>query len=279
VEGSIVDGPSFTLPLAGTKFCGSTTIVKALEEIEKDVSVRAVLVRVDSPGGSALASELMNRALARVAAVKPVAVSMGNTAASGGYYLAVAGHRIFAMPGTVTGSIGIWFGKVVATGLLDKLKIRRVQMDRGKNASLLSYDRRLTPEELEEATQRMAETYQLFIQRVSEGRNMTPAQVETLAQGRVWSGQRAVENGLADEQGGALEALAWLKNRLGMPADRRIELVHYPLKSFGERLAEAFTGAAAGSAVQSEMAAMLESLARLADTGTWAMDPWLPVGW
>jgi len=272
LEGSIVDGRNSTVPLLGQKFVGDDTMIEAMRQIAADPFVGGALLRINSGGGSGLASERMNRELKKLAKKKPVVVSIGNMAASGGYYVAVAGDRIFISPGSVTGSIGIWFGKVVITELLDKLHITRSHFSRGKNASLMSMDRKLTPDELEEVRSRLQVYYDVFVERVVEGRKKTKEDVEKLAQGRVWSGQRAVESGLADEIGGSLEALQYLKSRAGLDASRPVTLVHYPRKSMSEALASSLTGASASGSLADTLQ---EIVLQLAGTNLWAIDPWL----
>lgn len=286
VVGSIVDGPSAIVPLVNMRLAGSWTLVPTLEALSRDRSIDGVLVRIESPGGAALASELINRALRKLAGVRPVVVSIAGTAASGGYYIAVGADRILAMPGSVTGSIGIWFGKFAISGLLDKLRIRRVPTERGKHASILSADRRLTEEELEQLRVRLSEGYDLFMKRILETRKLSREQLETLAQGRVWSGRRAIDNGLVDAEGGSLEALLELKSRMGLGPERDVELVFLPAASFSVRLAQAvgagratvegesaFDVSAAGTEETLDIAEILDLLGT---ARAWALDPDIP---
>jgi protease IV len=276
IQGAIVDGGSFTMPLVGMKMVGAATVVNAIRAIEKDRSIEGVLVRVDSRGGAALGSELINRALARLATKKKVVVSLGNTAASGGYYVAVAGHRIVAMPGTVTGSIGIFFGKAVVSGLLDKLKIHRFNLDRGKSASILDSDYKLTDAELAKVKLRMQELYDLFVQRVVAGRPLKTSEVETLAQGRVYSGTGALGAKLVDKKGGVYESFLHLKSAVGIPVDRKVSVVYYPRRSLGQLLQEALSGGAVGKAgLGAELDALMENLEAMSRTYNWAIDPWI----
>lgn len=272
IEGSIADGRSAKVPLLGQKFVGDDTIIQAMRSIGAAPGIAGVLVRINSRGGSGLASERMNRELKKLAKKKPVVVSIGDVAASGGYYIAVAGDRIFLSPGSVTGSIGIWFGKVVITELLDRLGIGRTKFERGKNASLMSTDRKLTAEELEGVRVRLQVYYDIFVQRVAEGRDKKAAEVEELAQGRVWSGRRALENGLADESGGSYEALQYLKSQAGIASSRPVTLVHYPRKSMSEAFAASLTGASASD----NLTDTIEQIAlQVLGTHLWAVDPWL----
>jgi protease-4 len=277
IDGSIVDGRSMTVPMFGNRLVGSRTILDAISQILSDPSIEGVLLRVNSNGGSALASELMNRALTKLKEKRKLVVSMGDTAASGGYYVAAPGQQVLAMPGTVTGSIGIYFGKVVISGLLDKLGIQRTPFERGKHAGLMNLDHRLTQEELQTSTERIEEMYELFLRRVAETRNKTRDQVHEMAQGRVWPGARALELGLVDRTGGYLEALAELKTRVGLADTDPVELVFYPQLTFGEALQQALLGAAASpESVAADLEAVLDVLSAMTSTLVWAADPWAP---
>lgn len=274
VQGSLVDGLGFSVPLFGS-FVGSDSVIKAIKEIRADPGIDGVLVRIDSPGGSALASERMHAALKGLAARVPVVVSIGNVAASGGYYLAVAAPDIYVSTGSVTGSIGIWFGKLVATGLLDRLGIRRTTFRRGSSAGLFDIDRTLTDQEMEALTERLREVYDLFVERVTQGRGLTTEKVEAVAQGRVWTGADAVESGLADNAGGSLEALDGLRTRMKLAPEVRVELAYYPRQTFAQQLSRTFTGGSveASKELVASVIAMVESFS---GTHLWALDPWSP---
>jgi protease-4 len=276
VQGSMVDGKGFSIPLLGTRFVGSDTIIRAIQQMQADPRLHGVLVRIDSPGGSALAAERMNRALLELAKRKPLVVSVGNVAASGGLYLAVASPEIFVSTGSVTGSIGIWFGKIVASGLLDKLQVHRTDFRRGRNAGLLDLDRRLTEEELGAMASRLQEMYDLFLDRVGEGRELSREEVEKSAQGRVWTGSDALERKLADTEGGCLEALDSLRHRARIDADQPVEIVYYPQPTLQELLSRTFTGAGAATTAQESLEGLFQFIAELGPTHLWAVDPWLP---
>lgn len=269
-SGTIMSGTGGAFP--GMSVMGEDDILSAIRRLSTDPSIRGVLLRIDSPGGSAQASENMNRALVELARVKPLVVSMGNVAASGGYYMAVPGKRVFAMPGTVTGSIGIWAGKIVLAGLLDWLGIDRVHYSRGKYAELYSSDRAMSEDELSLVQTRLQELYDLFVGRVAEGRSMTPADVESVAQGRVWSGAKALEHHLVDELGGCFEALQWLCGAAGIPQDVGVELVYTPSADFGRRLQKGLTGMNAESSVEQFVLGLWE---RASMEFLWTLDPWL----
>lgn len=188
---------------------GDITINEALKEARRDDNVKAIVLRVNSPGGSALASELMWREIELTKKVKPVVVSMGNYAASGGYYIACNADRIFAEPNTITGSIGVFGILPNFTKLSNNIGINTEQVKTHANASGYSV---FTP--LEESTRAIVQegvekVYTTFIERVAAGRNMTTEEVDAIAQGRVWAGAEAVENGLVDELGGLDAAIAY----------------------------------------------------------------------
>lgn len=187
---------------------GEISMRKALEEARKDENVKAIVLRVNSPGGSALTSELIWREIELTKKIKPVVVSMGNYAASGGYYIACNADRIFAEPNTITGSIGVFGVLPNFTELSKNIGIHTEQVNTHSNASGYSV---FTP--LEDNTRAIIQesvenVYTTFIERVAAGRKMTPEEVDAIAQGRVWAGSEAVENGLVDELGGLDAAIA-----------------------------------------------------------------------
>lgn len=210
IEGAIVTGPSGKGMLAGSTV-GSTTIRAAFEKARQDDNIKAVVVRVNSPGGSALASDIIWVAETRCAKVKPLVVSMGNVAGSGGYYVAIPGDMIFAEESTITGSIGVVGGKFVTKGLFeDKLGITTTEFDRGKNAGLMSMNRRWNDSEREHIRRLLYEVYDQFKGRVIESRgDRIKGDLEPLAGGRVYTGRQALEHGLVDRIGGLYEALEY----------------------------------------------------------------------
>ncbi|TDT46947.1 protease-4 [Maribacter spongiicola] len=197
----------------GPNIIGQGIINEALIKARDDKKVKAIVLRVNSPGGSALTSDIIWREVALAKKVKPVIVSMGNVAASGGYYIAAGADKIFAEPTTITGSIGV-FGTVPnMTELADNIGINAEQVGTNKNAVEYSLFEPMQESFKNQIQESIEETYQTFLQRVSEGRNMTMAQVDSVAQGRVWSGTEALEVGLVDELGNlddAIEAAAEL---------------------------------------------------------------------
>ncbi len=250
VEGDIVRGKSTTIPLLNRRLVGDETIAKALGWARASSAVKAVVIRVNSPGGSAMASHRMWQEVMRLRKVKPVVVSMGNLAASGGYYVACAGHRVYAEPATFTGSIGIFTGKFDASGLLEKIGVTVDTLTKGKRADMESFHRPYTAAERKFILSRLQHYYRNFLDAVSKGRKdkkMTQDQVHKLARGRVWTGRQAVANGLADEEGGLLDALEEAKRRANIDLDRRVKVFVLPKvkKSLLTRVVDLATSAEA----------------------------------
>jgi len=202
----------------------------------RDDDVRGVVLRVDSPGGDAVASDLLHRAVEQLARRKPVVVSMGEVAASGGYYLACAAQHIVAERTTLTGSIGVIGGKLDLSGLYRRLGIDVDAVERGERAGLLSESRGFTPDERAALQREMGALYAVFKERVAAGRSLAAEDVERAAQGRVWSGERARALGLIDALGGPLEALAELRERAGLALGQRFLLDIHPQRPIGPSL-------------------------------------------
>jgi protease-4 len=228
--GTIFPGPSRRDNLQG-QILGSDTVIEQLADARQDAGVDAVVLRVDSPGGSALASDLIWREVQRVREVKPVIVSMGGYAASGGYYLACAADSIFAGHGTLTGSIGVFAGKVDWSGLFDKIGVHREFIQRGENALMMSDAGGFTPEQRELFQAQLERFYRRFVAKVAQGRGLEPSQVDQVAQGRVWTGSQARQAGLVDGLGGLNRALVSARAMLGLPPDARLRI-----KTYGEPL-------------------------------------------
>jgi protease-4 len=188
------------------------------------------VLRVDSPGGSSIASDVIWRALMLAREEKPLVVSMGDLAASGGYYIAMPGHAIVAQPGTLTGSIGIFSGKMVTGGTLNKLGANVEGVHIGKYADMNSPTRPFSPEERAKVEEQMQAFYDQFIEKVAEARKSTPEKIDAVAQGRVWTGRQAKTIGLVDELGGLDRAVQIAKDRAKIPASQDVQLVVYPPK-------------------------------------------------
>ncbi len=225
--GTIVPGRSRDAGWNGQDL-GSETLVNALRDASEKHSVRAIVVRVDSPGGSGEASDEVWREIQRVRRVKPVVVSMSNLAASGGYYIACGADAIVAEPGTITGSIGVFGGKLNYLGLAHKLGLNVESVSRGRHAEMMSPFRDFTPEEAARFQAQLESFYRVFVGRVAEGRSLEPATVDSLGGGRVWSGVAAKRFGLVDSLGGLDVAIAIARDRAHLDPDRDVPVVLYP---------------------------------------------------
>jgi protease-4 len=207
---------------------GSDTIVEYLRKARADGSIRAIVLRIDSPGGSAIASDVIWREVMLTKDVKPVIASMSDVAASGGYYIAMPAHAIVAEPATLTGSIGVVMIKFVIDGTLKKLGMNVEGVYAGQYAGLYSPVRPFAPEERKRVEESMQATYDTFVEKAAAGRNTTPERIDTVAQGRVWTGRQAKQIGLVDELGGLERALALAKQRAKLSPDAEVELIVYP---------------------------------------------------
>jgi protease IV len=238
VAGQIVSGRGGRrgLPL-GPSGAGADTIAAALREAATDDSVSAIVLRVDSPGGSVSASETIWREVERARdRGKPVVASMGAVAASGGYYISVGADVIVANPGTITGSIGVLAGKLVARNLKGRLGVGSDAVRTNANADAWSINAPFTPEQHAQVEAEADLFYVDFVQRVAEGRNMSTEAVEAVAQGRVWTGADALERGLVDELGGLRTAVRRAKVLAGLDEDAKVHIVNYPGSSLWEFL-------------------------------------------
>jgi protease-4 len=241
--GTITSGDSSADTLGGAVI-GSDTMVEQIRDIEDDDSIRAVVLRIDSPGGSSVASDVIWRELTVMRQdmpSRPLIVSMSDLAASGGYYIAVAADAIVAQPATLTGSIGIYGGKLAFGGALAKLGVTAEAITSGPNAGIESPFDPFTPAQRAKLQAQMIEFYDGFVKRVAESRKTTPERIHELAQGRVWTGKQAKAQGLVDALGGLDTAVALAKERAGIPAYQEVELVTYPApRTFYEALREQF---------------------------------------
>jgi protease-4 len=239
--GAITSGESGYDPINGS-IVGSDTFVDYIRRIRGDSSIRAIVLRIDSPGGSSTASDVIWRELMITKddpRQRPIVVSMSDLAASGGYYLAMAGDVLVAQPGTLTGSIGIYSGKYVTGGSFEKLGANIEATSSGRHAEIYSPDRRFTDEERAKVMESMQAFYDQFVEKVAEARQTTPEKIDQIAQGRVWTGQQAKQVGLVDQLGGMQVAIAAAKQRARIPADEEVELVIYPpRRSFYEVLSD-----------------------------------------
>ncbi|MCH8316861.1 MAG: signal peptide peptidase SppA [Planctomycetes bacterium] len=246
VEGVIVTGAAQLSPFGPASGAFSTTIRKALDKAAGDDSVKAVVLRVDSPGGSALASEIILDATIRVAAKKPLIVSMGNVAGSGGYYVACGAETIFANRSTITASIGVLGGKLVTTGLWDKLGINWHAVKRGKMAAMLSSAERFNDAERAKIRHYMKTVYEIFKKHVTDSRGDRLAKpIDEIAGGRVFTGAQALDLGLVDKIGGLEDAIRFAARRASL-GEYEIRVIPEPPNIFdllsGNRDADEFFG-------------------------------------
>ncbi|MFO7742927.1 MAG: signal peptide peptidase SppA [Anaerolineae bacterium] len=273
VEGMIVPGESrrmpTPLPLPVEAQAGAETVTRALRRAEADPRIAAVILHVDSPGGSSLASDLIWREVRRLGQRKPVVALMGEQAASGGYYVSAPASRIVARPTTMTGSIGIWGGKVVLGGLYDRLKVGHKEVQRGARADLYSEFEPFSQAEREQVRQELGAFYARFKQVVAEGRGMAEEEVEQIARGRVWTGKQAQEVGLVDELGDFEVALATAKELAELDPEKRYTVVQITAPG-QETLPRPFP-----TNGDVDRLALLDGLRDLAREHVWAMAPWV----
>jgi protease IV len=234
--GAITSGKSAS-SFMGESTMGSDTIVEALREASEDENVSAIVFRIDSPGGSALASDIIWNEIQKIE--KPVIASMGDVAGSGGYYIAMGCDKIYAEPGTLTGSIGVVGGKLALGKAMERFGLTTDVIAMGKNSGLFSANSPFTESERTAWQQMMNETYRLFTTKAAAGRKMTVDELQKLAGGRVWSGRQAKANGLIDEVGTLKDAIAEAQRRGGLEVKDNPELLILPeQKSFFEQLIE-----------------------------------------
>ena len=245
VEGDIVDGRSqrppfrspLPLPFVFNPRAGDLTVVQQARNALADRRAGAVVLYINSGGGSASASEAMAAALQKLAAKKPLIAAMGSIAASGGYYVATPAQWITAQPGTLTGSIGVLSGKVIAAGLMDKLLFHREVISRGRHADLYDTERPFNDEERETVREHIERVYDVFLDRVTAARSMTREAADSICGGRVWTGRQALEHGLVDELGGLEAAVAKARQLGGLPAQAPVRELREPKMQFPPPLA------------------------------------------
>jgi protease-4 len=223
--GPIMTGKSQSDPFGGS-ILGSTTIVEALRDANKDKQVAAIVLRIDSPGGSALASDLIWHETQIIE--KPIVASMGDVAASGGYYIAMGADKIVAAPGTVTGSIGVVGGKLAIRGLYEKLGITTETIERGRNSGLFASSGPFTDSQRAVVSEMMEDIYRQFTTKAAQGRKMPVEKLRELAGGRVYTGIQAKENGLVDELGTLHDAIAAAKLLAGLEKDAEVQIEVLP---------------------------------------------------
>ena len=225
--GEIVGGESQGGAIGG-QVAGSDTVAAALKDAREDDAIKAIVLRIDSPGGSGTASDVIWREVVLARKAKPVVVSMGDVAASGGYYIAMASDAIVAQPSTITGSIGVFGGKFTLRGLYDKIGITKEILTRGRNADLFSEYRPWSDEERVKFRGLMVSFYDEFIKKAAEGRKKSYDDVDAVAQGRVWTGNEALRHGLVDKLGGLDVAVGLAKERAKIARGQEVNLVVVP---------------------------------------------------
>ena len=226
--GDIGSGSSANSP-SGEQSIGSDTLAKALNDAAADKTIKAIVLRVDSPGGSGLASDIIWHAVEAANQKKPVVVSMSDVAASGGYYISCAASKIIAQPSTITGSIGVVAGKPVMRGFYDWLGISNEYVLRGKTAGLFRETEKFTDEERAKFEDWIKQTYYGdFVPKVAKGRKKDAQSIDSVGQGRVWTGSQAKERGLVDDYGGLDKAIEVAKELAKIPADKGVERVILP---------------------------------------------------
>ncbi len=226
--GDIGSGKSENSP-TGEQSIGSDTLTKALNDARDDKTIKAIVLRVDSPGGASLASDIIWHAVDSANQKKPVVVSMADVAASGGYYISASARKIVAQPSTITGSIGVVAGKPVVKGFYDWIGVSNEYVLRGKNAGMFRETEKFSPEERAKFIEWINYTYYNdFVPKVAKGRNKDAAYIDSVGQGRVWTGSQGKENGLVDEFGGLDKAVEVAKQLANIPADKGVERVILP---------------------------------------------------
>jgi len=267
-SGNVVMGKSDSTSRSPT--LASDDVSKALEDAAKDPEIAAIIFRVDSPGGSPLAADIVWRAAALAKkSGKPLVASVSNVAASGGYYVLAGADEILASPASLVGSIGVFAVRPVFGGLLDKLGIGYESMTRGRYADILVATQPLSEGARDRLRVELDAIYDVFVDRVAGGRGLSREQVDAVARGRVWTGSEAVDKGLVDSLGGLRAAVRRAKERAGIDAEADVALVPYPEpRSLVEQLDEAFQQAAV--MVAPRLPAMLEELEPL--LGAWSAD-------
>ena len=278
LDGPIVDGDSTAAGLTGGSSVGSRTLRNAMQDIAADDEIEGVIVRIDSPGGSATASEMIWLGLRELAATKPVWVSVGSMAASGGYYSAVGAERIYVNPSSIVGSIGVVGGKLTFGEAIEKVKVNIVERSRGPRAGMMSLQSGWTESERAFVREKMAQTYEQFADRVRSGRD--GIDLDRVGEGRLFLGEDAVKLKMADEVGGLDDALADMAELVGLES---YEVMHFPappsidqiiedaMGSFirGPWLASMWTGVleqALGAQRFHDIAAQLEAMLQLRDS-------------
>jgi protease-4 len=234
--GDIVSGTS-QFGSSGEETIGSDSLARVLKEVRDDNTIKAVVLRVDSPGGSGLASDIIWKGVESLKEKKPVVVSMSDVAASGGYYIACSANKIVAQPSTITGSIGVVGGKPVVKGFYDWIGITNEYVLRGTNAGMFRESEKFSDSERKKFEEFLHSTYEDFTSKVAKGRSKDKNYIDSIGQGRVWTGHQGKENGLVDEYGGLDKAIEIAKQLAKIPAEKGVQRIIRPqLPSFWDQL-------------------------------------------
>jgi len=235
-SGDIMSGSS-QFGSSGEETIGSDSLVRVLNEVRDDTSIKAVVLRIDSPGGSGLASDIIWRGIESLKAKKPVVVSMSDVAASGGYYIACNANKIVAQPSTITGSIGVVGGKPVVKGFYDWIGVTNEYVMRGTNAGMFRETEKFSDSERAKFQEFLKSTYDDFTSKVAKGRGKDQTYIDSIGQGRVWTGRQGKDNGLVDEYGGLDKAIEIAKQLANIPANKSVQRIIRPIPpSFWEQL-------------------------------------------
>ena len=258
-SGDITSGRS-TFSGNGQETIGSESLVKTINDVRDDKSIKAIVLRIDSPGGSGLASDIIWRAIEAAKAKKPIVVSMSDVAASGGYYIACNANKIVAEPSTITGSIGVVGGKPVVKGFYDWIGVSNEYVMRGKNAGMFRESEKFSDTERAKFQEFLKSTYDDFTSKVAKGRGKDQPYIDSIGQGRVWTGYQGKERGLVDEYGGLDKAIEIAKQLAKIPADKGIERVILPQPpTFLEQLMNADDSTSAEASAEAKQQASLMS--------------------
>ncbi|HEX8699945.1 MAG TPA: signal peptide peptidase SppA [Myxococcaceae bacterium] len=262
--GGINRGKSESNPLSGDQVFGGDSVALALRKATDDEKVKAIVFRVDSPGGSYVASDTVRREVQRAREKgKPVIVSMGTYAASGGYFVSMDADKIVAQPGTITGSIGVFGGKMVTAEFWSKLGVNWESLALGKNANMYGTDQDFSPEQLAKNEAMLDRIYADFTGKAAKGRNLPLEQLQAVAKGRVWTGEDALANKLVDELGGFPKALELAKDAAKLPKDAEVRVQVFPRKKQAAEVFAELLGGGGGDNSEDEANAATSMLSPL----------------
>lgn len=273
VTGDLTEGRSLTVPYLDFQTIGAQTLATALDEVASDARIGAVVLRIDSPGGSALAADMLARQVKQLRQRKPVVCSFGDMAASGGYYLAAPCQEIFADPLTVTGSIGIYGGKVDVSALLGKLSVERARYVHGEHADMATPFRPYSDAERALVQEQLQAGYERFLEVVASGRQLSRKELEPLAEGRVFTGGQAAARRLVDKLGGLSDAVARARELADLSSEKEQAVFFYPQRprSLVGELLDVASGLVTENALAGPLPAPLQELLRLVPSSLWAV--------